>query len=109
MKVLKYKKIKNKYKVYFDNDSSLDLYEDTILKFNLLLKKEIDDNTLNSMIIFNNKEDIYFNALKYINIKIRSKDEIYKYLSKKNYDKDDINEIINRLEKENIINDEVYI
>jgi len=109
MKVLKYKKIKNKYKVYFDNNLTIDLYEDTILKYNLLLKKDIDDKTLDDMIAFNNKEEIYFNTLKYINIKIRSKEEIYKYLEKKNYDIKDINEIISRLEKENIINDEVYI
>ena len=109
MKVLKYKKIKNKYKVYFDNNLTIDLYEDTILKYNLLLKKDIDDKTLDDMIAFNNKEEIYFNTLKYINIKIRSKEEIYKYLQKKNYDIKDINEIISRLEKENIINDEVYI
>jgi len=109
MKVLKYKKIKNKYKVYFDNNLTIDLYEDTILKYNLLLKKDINDKTLDDMIAFNNKEEIYFNTLKYINIKIRSKEEIYKYLEKKNYDIKDINEIISRLEKENIINDEVYI
>ena len=109
MKVLKYKKIKNKYKVYFDNDTNLDLYEDTILKYNLLLKKDIDNKTIEDMIKFNNKEDIYFNALKYINIKIRSKGEIYKYLKKKNYEDKDIKEIINRLEKEKIINDEIYI
>ena len=109
MKVLKYKKIKNKYKVYFDNNLTIDLYEDTILKYNLLLKKDINDKTLDDMIAFNNKEEIYFNTLKYISIKIRSKEEIYKYLQKKNYDIKDINEIISRLEKENIIDDEVYI
>ena len=31
MKVLKYKKIKNKYRVYFDNDIKVDLNDNIIL------------------------------------------------------------------------------
>ncbi len=49
MKILKYKKIKNKYKVYFDNDSSIDLYENTILNNNLLLKKDISESDLDKI------------------------------------------------------------
>ena len=87
MKVLKYKKVKNKYRVYFDNDIKIDLYDDIILKYNLLLKKEIDNNTFDKLVLDNNKEDIYNKALNYISIKIRSKEEIYNYLNKKRYEK----------------------
>lgn len=109
MKVTKFKKIKNKYKVYFDNDTNLDLYEDTILKYDLLLKKDIDNKLLDEIVDYNNMEDIYFISIKYISIKIRSKKELYKYLKKKNYEDNDINTVINRLEKENIINDDIYV
>lgn len=109
MKVTKFKKIKNKYKVYFDNDTNLDLYEDTILKYELLLKKNIDNKLLDEIVEYNNMEDIYFISIKYISIKIRSKKELYKYLKKKNYDDNDINTVIKRLEKENIINDDIYV
>ena len=109
MKVLKYKKVKNKYRVYFDNDIKIDLYDDIILKYNLLLKKEIDNNTFDKLVLDNNKEDIYNKALNYISIKIRSKEEIYNYLNKKGYEKEDINNTINRLEKNKLINDDLYI
>ena len=109
MKVLKYKKVKNKYRVYFDNDLKIDLYEDIILKYELLLKKEIDKDTFDKLVIDNNKEDIYEKSINYISIKIRSKEEIYNYLNKKGYDKEDINNTINRLEKNNLINDDLYI
>ena len=46
LKIIKYKKIRNKYRVYFDNDNTIDLYENIILKYNLLLKKEINDKVL---------------------------------------------------------------
>ena len=109
MKVLKYKKIKNKYRVYFDNDLKIDLNDNIILRYELLLKKEIDDNTFNKMILDNNKEDIYNKTLNYISIKIRSKEEIYNYLNKKGYEKEDINNTITRLEKNNLINDDLYV
>ena len=109
MKVLKYKKVKNKYRVYFDNDIKVDLYEDIILKYELLLKKEIDSNTFDKLVLDNNKEDIYEKSLNYISIKIRSREEIYNYLNKKGYEKEDINNTIKRLEKNNLINDDLYI
>ena len=109
MKILKYKKIKNKYRVYFDNDIKVDLNDNIILRYELLLKKEIDNKTFDKMIIDNNKEEMYNIAVKYISIKIRSRAEIYNYLKKKEYDKEEIDNIINRLEKNNLINDDLYI
>ena len=108
MKVIKYKKIKNKYRVYFDNDISLDLFEDIILKHELLLKKDIDDKKLKQIELDNLKEEIYDKALSYINIKMRSRKEISQYLKKKDYSNNDINETIKRLEKNNLINDNIY-
>ena len=87
----------------------IDLNDNIILRYELLLKKEIDDNTFNKMILDNNKEDIYNKTLNYISIKIRSKEEIYNYLNKKGYEKEDINNTITRLEKNNLINDDLYV
>ena len=109
MKILKYKKIKNKYRVYFDNDIKIDLNDNIILRYELLLKKEIDNKTFDKLVLDNNKEDIYNKAVNYISIKIRSREEIYNYLNKKGYEKEDIVNTINRLEKNNLINDDLYI
>jgi regulatory protein len=109
MKIIKYKKIKNKYRVFFDNDLKIDLNDNIILKYELLLKKEIDQKLFDEIVLANNKENIYEHALKYINIKIRSKEEIYNYLNKKGYEKEDINNTITRLEKNNLINDDLYV
>lgn len=109
MKIIKYKKIKNKYRVYFDNDLSLDLYDNVILNNSLLLKKEIDEKEIDRIKKENDKEDIYYVCLKYINTKMRSRKEIKEYLKKKEYDYSDIENIIDRLEKSGLINDEEYI
>ena len=108
MKIIKYKKIKNKYRVYLDNEE-VDLYENIILKYNLLLKKEIDSDLLNDIKEDNKKEDAYEKALAYINVKMRSRKEIENYLKKKEYSTSLINETISRLQELDFINDENYI
>ena len=108
MKIVKYKKCRNKYNVYFDDGNYISLYEDIILKYSLLLKKEITDKDLESIKLDNTKEEIYDIALKYISIKMRSKKEIEAYLKKKEYSSSDISNTIDRLEKSGFINDDNY-
>ena len=50
MKINKFKKVgKNKYKIIFDN-TDLTLYEDVILKYDLLIKKEVDLDLIDKII-----------------------------------------------------------
>jgi len=66
MKINKFKKIgTNKYKIFFDNDT-LTIYEDVILKYNLLYKKEVSNELLVEINKDNYKASIYDIALKYI-------------------------------------------
>ena len=109
MKIVKYKKIKNKYRVFFSDDSYIDLYEDIILKYNLLLKKEINHNELNNIKNDNTREEIYDKSLKYISIKMRTENEIRKYLERFKYDSDEIDIVISRLNKNNLLNEEEYV
>ena len=110
MKIIKYKKMSNgRYKVFFDNNDSLVLYEDIILKYNLLIKKEVNNNILKDLIKDNNNYQAYNLSVKYINTKIRCEKEIREYLTKKEINKDLINETINKLKKNNLLNDISYI
>lgn len=106
MKILKYKKLKSgKYQVELDNSNKIELYEDTILKYDLLLTKEIEESKLDSILKYNDKFDAYYLALKYLNVRARSKKEIKDYLKKKEYDEDIINETISTLESQGYLND----
>ena len=109
MKILKYKKIKNKYRVYIDNETTIDLYEDIILKYDLLLKKELDEKKLELIKKDNNLEESYQKALSYLNTKMRTKQEIRNYLLRKNFENDNINKTIKRLEEKGLISEELYI
>ena len=105
MKINKFKKVgTNKYKIYFDNDI-LTVYEDVILKYNLLYKKDIDDDLLHEINKDNFKASIYDTAIKYISIRMRSVKELREYLTKKKFECKNIDEVIDRLLHENILND----
>jgi regulatory protein len=106
MKITKMKKISGgRYKLTLDDSRELTLYEDVIVNNILLLGKEIDNKLLDSINEDNMKSTIYNQALNYIDIRRRSREEIYNYLAKKNYSEMEIDRVIKRLEEENYIND----
>lgn len=108
MKIGKYTKLKgNKYSVKID-DLTIKLYDDVIVKFELLRLKEIDESLFKEITEYNDKLEAYYKSLKYITRKLRTEKEIYKYLEK-DYDKEVILETINRLKKMGYLNKEVYL
>ena len=108
MKIGKYTKLKgNKYSVKID-DLIIKLYDDVIVKFELLRLKEIDESLFKEITEYNDKLEAYYKSLKYITRKLRTEKEIYKYLEK-DYDKEVILETINRLKKMGYLDKEVYL
>ncbi len=109
MKIIKYKKCSNgKYKLFLEDGTTIDTYEDVILNNNLLYKKEIDNNLYNIIINDNMYEEAYNKSINYIEVRIRSTNEIKVYLKNKKYSEEVIESTINRLLKNNILNDEVF-
>ena len=107
MKIIKYKKLSgSNYKVYLDNNETITLNENIIIKYNLLINKEIND--INELIKDNNNYMVYDLALKYINIKMRCESEIKAYLSKKEIDNKLIESTIKKLKEQGFINDKLY-
>ena len=109
MKIIKYeKKGNNTYKIYLENNQTINVYEDVILKNNLLYKKELDQTLLEKISNDNLYEDIYNKCVKYISIRLRSIQEIKEYLRKKEIDESLIEYTIDKLLKNNLLNDEKF-
>jgi regulatory protein len=109
MRINKFKKLgRNKYKVMFDNEE-LVLYEDIILKHNLLTKKDINIDELEEIVNDNRDYDAYNLALNYIEIRLRSRKEIYEYLKKKEFNENLINDVISKLDDLGLLNNKQYI
>ena len=63
MEIKKYKKLTNgRYKVFI-GDNSIILYEDIILKYNLLKNNRLDQEKLDTILKENVKYEIYYKAL----------------------------------------------
>ena len=109
MKINKLKKIgKNKYRVYFNN-TDLVLYEDIILKYELLLKSDIDEELIDKIIEDNRNYEAYDMALSYIEVKMRTRKEIYKYLTNKGFGQSLTNETLDKIEELGLLDKKAYI
>ncbi len=109
MKVIKYKKMANsRYKVYLDENHELLLYEDVILKYNLLIRKDIDEKLIIEMDKYNQECDVYYVALNSIKNRFRSVYELRSILLKKEYPIDLVNSAIDKLIKQGYLNDRSY-
>ena len=109
MKVIKYKKLANsRYKVFLDNDHELLLYEDVILKYNLLIRKDIDEKLIIEMDKYNQEIDVYYVALNSIKNRFRSTYELKNILIKKEYPIDLVDKVIDKLTKQGYLNDRSF-
>ena len=107
MKIQGYKYLGNsKYKVIINNEEYT-LYEDIILKYDLLIK-DVNEKDLAKFLEENKRYEAYYIALKYIKTKLRTRKEIEEYLSKKDYNDFDIDYAVARLEQEKYIDERVY-
>lgn len=107
MKIEKYESINNgQYKIYLSDGTILKINSNVIINNNLLYKKEIDNTLLNKILKENDNANIYNKCVKYISVRLRSKKEIIDYLKKLNID--NTADIIDKLTKNNLINDEVF-
>ena len=109
MKIIKYKKgAKGIYKVELEDGRVLSLYEEVILKFELLLKKEILDVDLKEINDYNLECDVYYVALNNIKARFKSTYDLTLFLQKKEYPNDLIDKAIEKLMKQGYLNDSSY-
>lgn len=108
MKIISYKKKKsNIYEITLSNNEKISLYDDVILKYELLLTKELDDSLKTKIYEENSYLESYFKALKYLNTKLRTEKEIRKKLA--DYNNKIVDYVIDRLYKEGYLNNDIYI
>ena len=110
MQINKFTKQKNgMYLLLLDDNKKIKVHEDLILKYDLLIKKEIDSKLEDILFEENKTYEIYEVALSYINKKLRSSKEIKKYLERKEYSSELIENVIKLLYDQGYLNDEVYV
>ena len=109
MQINKFTKQRNgMYQILLEDNRKIKVHEDLILKYDLLLKRTLDEELEDKLFEENKTYEIYEVALSYINKKLRSKKEIKKYLERKEYSTELIENVINLLYTQGYLNDEIY-
>jgi len=109
MLIRKFIKLKNgMYRIVFD-DKKVDIHEDLILRYNLLVNKEITDELLIDLSRENIKYQAYDIALKELKKRLRSKKELKDILQNKGISNHHIEEVILLLNKQGYLDDQVYL
>lgn len=109
MKIIKFTKKKDgMYSLLLEDNDLILVHEDLILKYGLLLHKEIDDETRFQIEQENLNYTAKSVALKYITTRFRSEKEIREHLNKKGVNKDIVDVVINDLKREGYVNDESF-
>ena len=98
----------NRYKVYLDDNHELLLYEDVILKYNLLIRKDIDSKLIIEMDKYNQECDVYYVGLNSIKNRFRSVYELKNILIRKEYPIDLVDKAIEKLINQGYLNDRSY-
>lgn len=109
MKILRYKKYKNNEYIIITSKGEYKLYDDIIVKYELLLKKEISEKEFANILTENNFLNAYYTALKLISTKMRTEKEIFEILQKNEFKKEEIEYTIKRLKNEKYLNNRIYI
>lgn len=109
MKIIKYKKgSKGLYKVDLEDGTVLSLYEEVILKYNLLLTKEVDESIKDEMFDYNLECEVYYVALNTIKARAKSENDLRNWLLNKDYPGNLIDKAIEKLTKQGYLNDRMY-
>lgn len=99
---------KGRYQLLLDNGEKLVLYEEVILKFELLLKKEIDVNTMIEVDKLNQEWDVYYQGLNSLRVRYKSIYELELFLLKKEYPQDLVDKSIHKLMEQGYLNDRSF-
>ena len=103
------KKIGNKYKIIFSDNSSMITYDDVILNNNILYKKDLSNELIEKISIQNKYYEAYNSVLKFLKIKLRSELEVREYLGKLDISFNQADDIVKRLKNSGLINTDLYV
>ena len=113
MEIVNFKKTKaNIYEITIKDGTSkmqYEIYDDIILKNDLLIDKKLTKTKLNNILKENEIITCYYEALKYLSRKMRTKKEIRTFLKRKDYSDYSIEKSIDRLVKEGYLDELKYV
>ncbi|MCA1024146.1 recombination regulator RecX [Halobacillus litoralis] len=111
-KITTQKKNKARYNIFLDEgrgeEYGFSVDEDVLIKHKLQKNMELDDAAVQALIQSDNLHKSYTLAINYLSYRMRSEKEIRDYLTEKETDPEQLDEIIQRLKNERLLNDQEF-
>lgn len=109
LKIESFKKLRgNLYEITLEDGKSYKLYDDIILRYELLLDRKLDKKKLQEVLEENGMLRAYYKGLKYITVKMRTEKEVKDYLSKNDFTNYQVGYAISMLKMEGYISPQNY-
>jgi regulatory protein len=105
MRITKVKKGKKRYNVYIDDEFSLAVSEETLLKMDIFEGKEIEEEELEEIRNFEENVRAKDYALNLLSYRPRTRRELLRRLKQKKFSPDIADETVSRLEQSGLVND----
>lgn len=96
---------KNRYNIYVDEDFSLGVSDDVIVKYNLYVGMEVDDDFIQDILVSEEENKVLNYALNLLSYRQRSEKELVTSMNRKDYNEQHIEKTITYLKDNNYIND----
>ena len=109
MKITEIKKIKDKYEIKLNNFSKFKVLETTKNEYKLYVDKELDEIAISKIKDDNKVEEYFMLALKKISMNDYSPNKIKDFLIKKGTNKQQANQVIKKLKKYSLVNEDQLI
>ncbi|MEQ7053982.1 MULTISPECIES: regulatory protein RecX [Paenibacillus] len=97
-----------RYKIHFDGAEPLEVHEDVMVKFRLLKGTELSLDSLTEILRADEGNKAYVQAIKYLQRKPRTRIELARKLAQKGYEDGIVQEVLDRLEREWLVDDKSY-
>lgn len=101
-------KNRSRYNIYIDDQFAFAIHEDILVKFRLSKGQEIDPEDILNVLKAEERHRAEQYALRYINFRPRTSQEVYEYLHKKGFEEADCQAIISMCMEKGYINDQWY-
>ncbi|MGM0838605.1 MAG: recombination regulator RecX [Bacillota bacterium] len=98
-------KNKERFNIFLDEEYAFAVYESTLLKFQLVKGKELDELDIEEILYSDQINKAYLSAVHYLSFRMRTEKEIVVYLKEKEIEPFVIKEIIVKLKEQSYLND----
>jgi regulatory protein len=107
-KIERQKRAKDRYNLYIEEQYVFSIHEDVLIKYSLAKGTAIDEKELKAIVDAQDKQQAYLDAIRLLSFRLRSEHELKARLRQKNYELPTIEDTLDRLRREQYIDDSLF-